>query len=252
MPTPPDFPESPLPSPSVPTPGVQRTLGDPANWERRARSAAATAVENPVLTLDDSTATEEAPRRFAGRSDEPSMAVSFTTLRQQVLAIVDEVVESRIDARLASLKNSLTDHVEKLTIRHLDERLNKNEVSSVREEAGDQSPPVLPSQSCREEVGATTATSRLDDPLQQELEKVRPDLLFERQRTSSLVDRVQEVTSPRNFGAGAPATASIPMTTGAPPYAARSVPLYGHRRKIIQVYKTFPLQLLGCHSLLFS
>ena len=231
MPTPPEFPESPLPSPVVPSTDVQRTLGDPATWERRARSAATTAVENPVVTLDDTIATEEAPMRFAGRSDEPSMAVPFTTLRQQIVAIVDEVVEAKIDARLASLKISLTDHLEKLTIRQLDERLNKNDVSSMREEAGVHPPSRLLTQSRREEVGATTATSRLDDPIQRELEKVRMDLLFEKQRTSSLVDRVQELTSQRNLGAGAPAAASIPMTTGAPPYAARSDPLYGHRRQ---------------------
>lgn len=228
MTPPPDFQESPLPPP-VPSASAQRTLGDPRNWARRSISAASTAVEPPVVATDDNqVVTENPPRRSTDHQDEDPVTSPSYTIRQHIREVVDIVVEEKIDARLASLKTSLMDHVETLTIRHLAERANKEEASSMKEEAGVTPPSRLHGYS--QTVEAATATVRRDDPTQRELEQLRLDLLLEKQRTSSLVDRVQELTSQRNMSGSRPADIHATVNNGVPQYTTRNDPLYGNRR----------------------
>ena len=228
MPEPSEFTEYSLPPP-IPTtvPHGRSTLGDPSTWNRPREDSVPADADSPVVNLDDAPQpVTQVPQDFPG---EP-VIVTTANLRRFISQIADDLVEARIDSRIASLKLELTDRMEQHTARLFAERYKKDDVFSLNDGPGVASPPTphpYPRPS-----DAISATVRQDDALQSELEKMQLDLLHEKQKSLSLQSRVQELTNQADFGSHHQARGTSPLRrTGAYSYAAKSDPLYGINRQ---------------------
>ena len=176
---------------------------------------------------------DDAPRAVTQvHQDSPGEPVIVTTanLRRFFLEIAGDLVEARIDSRIASLKLELTDRIEQHTARLFAERYKKDDFDPLKVGPGVATPPTPPSYPRPSD--AVSATVRQDDALHGELEKMRLDLLLEKQKSLSLQSRVQELTNQADLGSHHQARGTPPLRrTGAYSYTAKSDPLYGINRQ---------------------
>lgn len=178
------FPESPLPTAedsTAPRP-ERRTLGDIHAPRPTRLPVASSALATPPPRREETTDTRNNP---VSRPLSPGLQEAIRTI---AIAAIDDLVEKRIDARLASFREELVDREGMPSIHKQDRRSR-----SIREEIGASIAPPTYQDTVYHE--ASTTSTRAQDPIQQELEKARMDLFLERQRTSTLSEQLNVLTS---------------------------------------------------------
>ena len=178
------FPESPLPTaedPTAPRP-ERRTLGDIHAPRPTRPPVASSALATPPPRREETTDTRNNP---VSRPLSPGLR---ETIRTIAIDAIDDLVEKRIDARLASFREELVGR-EGMPSTHKQDRRSR----SIREEIGASIAPPTYQDTVYHE--ASTTSTRAQYPIQQELEKARMDLFLERQRTSTLSEQLNMLTS---------------------------------------------------------